>query len=1120
MSPAVAGYCRHPTVHGDSVVFVCEDDLWSVSTDGGLARRLTATPATPSFPVHSPDGSRIAFTGRDEGPSEVYVMDAAGGAARRLTWLGAVTQVVGWRPDGSAVICATDWRQPFRGFAHLWAVPVDGGPPEPLQHGPARSISHEPGGKGVVIGRNSGDPARWKRYRGGTAGTLWVDRKGDGTFEPLVRLGGNLANPMWVGDRVFFLSDHEGWGNLYSCTPAGKDLRRHTHHQDFYARFPSTDGRRIVYHAGADLYVFDPASGRSRRVDARVNGPRAQRNRKFVAAPRYLESFDLHPEGHSLAAVARGGAFTMALWEGAGARHGAVSSERHRLARWLRDGKRLVAVADGEGEEGLVVYAADGSTPPRRIAADLGRPLEMVAAPAGADRVAIANHRQEVVLVDLESGHATVVERSEWDRIDGLAWSPDGRWLAYGFPETRRTCSVHLLETATGKVSRATRPDFRDVQPAFDPEGRWLYFVSWRVFDPVYDSHYFDLGFPRGSRPFLVTLRKDVCSPFSSALRAPRSPAKPCEPCVKPPESSGKPADVAKTVDAPGKPADADAASRGPAPAAIADVRIDLDGIEDRVEAFPVPEGRYGRVLGAKGRALFTSFPHEGSLEQNWATFGEPPAKGKLEAWLFDAQKAETVADRVTDFALSADAETLAVRSGNRLRVVAATATAKDLPARDEACREAGWVDLDRLRVGVVPGDEWRQMYREAWRLQRDQFWTQDMSGVDWKAVHDRYLPLVERVASRAEFSDLMWEMQGELGTSHCYELGGDYRPEPQWHQGFLGADLAWDAASSTWRVAAIPRGDSWDAARSSPLAVPGTNVRPGDEILEVGGETVARDASPYERLVNLAGRDVSLTVRDASGARRAVAVRTMRDETGLRYRHWVEANRALVHARTGGRVGYVHIPNMGPVGYSEFHRYYLSEVDHEGLVIDVRWNGGGHVSQLLIEKLRRSRMAYNFSRWAKPTPYPDDAPVGPMVALTNEYAGSDGDIFSHVFKLSRLGPLIGMRTWGGVVGIWPRHALVDGTITTQPEFANWFRDVGWKVENYGTDPDIVVEITPQDHAAGRDPQMERALVEIERILAATKPALPSFDARPALRPPVLPDVDLTSLGGGEQASP
>jgi tricorn protease len=397
-------------------------------------------------------------------------------------------------------------------------------------------------------------------------------------------------------------------------------------------------------------------------------------------------------------------------------------------------------------------------------------------------------------------------------------------------------------------------------------------------------------------------------------------------------------------------------------------------------------------------------------------------------------------------------------------------------------------------------------MYREAWRFQRDHFWVPDMSGVDWERVRERYAPLVERVASRIEFSDLMWEMLGELGTSHAYEIGGDITPPPPYPIGHLGCDLTFLPRSGRWRIEHIVGGDSWDPARDSPLNAPGVNVQPGDTILAVGGQPVGADTPPHALLVHQANLDVELTVGDRRGRNpRTVVVRTLRDETPARYREWVEQNRAYVHERTRGRVGYVHVPNMGPLGYSEFHRYYLAEVDRGALIVDVRFNGGGHVSQLIIEKLARERVGYAATRWGEPGPYPSDSPAGPLVCLTNERAGSDGDIFTHVFKLKGLGPVIGKRTWGGVIGITLRHVLVDNGITTQPEFSFWFRDVGWGVENYGTDPDHDIDIRPQDHAAGEDPQMEKALELVQRALRTHRPLRPDLRRRPKRTLPKLP---------------
>ena len=501
--------------------------------------------------------------------------------------------------------------------------------------------------------------------------------------------------------------------------------------------------------------------------------------------------------------------------------------------------------------------------------------------------------------------------------------------------------------------------------------------------------------------------------------------------------------------------------------------------------------------------------------------------------------------------------------------------------------RRTGWLDLFRVKVSVDPQREWEQMFREAWRLQRDHFWTEDMSEVDWYRVYQRYYPLIQRVSTRSEFSDLMWEMQGELGTSHAYEYGGDYRLQPYYSQGFLGTTFTWDAEAHGYRVGPIIVGDSWDLNSTSPLAAPGIDVEPGDLLLAINGQRLDEQTPPAQLLVSQAGQDILLTfaprlpssgidhrenrhtekptaaaesgqnidnessnlsqeslpadaappsassplvvldtpandnarggsgltmiTKASSGSEatkerpRSIIVRTIFGEEKAYYRAWANRNQQRVHEASAGRVGYVHIPDMGATGYAEFHRSYLAEVDREALIVDVRYNGGGHVSQLILEKLARRRLGYDFSRWGGLEPYPADSVAGPIVALTNEHAGSDGDIFCHSFKLMKLGPLIGKRTWGGVVGISPQHALVDGTVTTQPEFSFWFADVGWSIENYGAEPDIEVDIRPQDYRAGTDPQLERAIVEVMQQLVSRPIIVPDIATRPSRALPKLP---------------
>ena len=1073
MNPAAPAYFRQPSLQGDTVVFVSDDDLWRASVHGGVAQRLTAGLSEPGTPCLSPCGQWLAYTGRDEQHAEVWLMPAAGGPARRVTWLGSDLAVRGFTPDGHIQFCSNHGQPFFRNWhGYTLNQSQPGAQPERLPLGQMDHLAYGPGGR-RAIGRNTADPARWKRYRGGRVGQLWMEDGSGGRFSQL-KLQGNLSTPMWLGERLYFLSDAEGIANLYSCAPDGSALRRHTHHADYYARHAATDGQRIVYQCAAELWLYDPAHDSTRKLDVQAPSSRTQTARRFVPAAEHLQGLALHPAGHSLVLEARGQIFSMALWEGAVHQHG-QGPARRRLAQWLADGQTLVLASDASGEEQIEVLQAGSA---RVLPWALGRITAMRAAPQGT-QLAIANHRNELWVGDVASGALQRVAHSEFGRIEDPAWSACGQWLACTLPTSSRHTAIQLVHAASGQGVLATQPEFRDYSPAFSPCGKYLYFLSLRTFDPVYDSVQFELSFPRAARPYLLALQAGGVAPFEPAPRGLKN--------------GDKDGDRERAAAAPALPA------------------LQPEGLARRVAAFPVPEGRYGQIAGvACGKVVWTTQPIVGAHGRG----GHKEGPGVLQVFDFATGETKTLAPQVDRFMVSADGHTLLLRAGNRLRAIDAAGKpddeSKPAPEGDKASRRSGFIDLARLHLAVDPPQEWAQIFAEVWRLQRDHFWIDDMSGVDWPAMRARYAPLLPRLATRGELSDLIWELQGELGTSHAYEMGGDHRKPPAVALGHLAAELR--LAEVGWQIVSTVQGDPWDAQADSPLNAVGVQAMPGECIVAVGGQAVTPDTPPQAMLVQHAGAKVALTLAapqaDGTLTRREVLLTALADEAPARYREWVERNRAWVHQASGGRVGYFHLPDMMSAGFAEFHRYFGTECDRDALIVDVRFNRGGHVSQLLLEKVARKRIAWNMQRWGQPSCYPDEAPAGAVVALTNEQAGSDGDIFSHNFKLMGIGTLVGQRTWGGVIGIWPRHKLVDGTETTQPEYSFWFKDVGWAVENHGTDPQVVVVNAPQDdafNAPERDRQLAVALDEALKDIQRVGVARPAFGPRPRLAPPSLP---------------
>jgi tricorn protease len=1061
-------YLRFPHLHDDLITFVAEDDVWLAPLDGGRAWRVTADQVGAERPRFSPDGATVAWTSWRDVEPEVHAAPVDGGPARRLTYWGDVqTRVIGWTPGGEVMARSSVGQASLRRtWAH--AVPLDGSPTRRLPFGPVGELALGADGAALLGTVLTREPAYWKRYRGGTAGRLWLDADGSGEFTRILsEVDGNLCSPMWWAGRIAFLSDHEGVGSLYSCAPDGTDLRRHTN-QEFYARNASTDGARVIYHSAGRLWLVEGLDAEPRRLDVRLGGPRSAREPFPLRAEHALGPVSPDRTGRASAVEVRGTVHWLTHRDGPVRALSVTPGVRARLPRVL--GEQVVWVTDADGEDALEFASVDGrdtASPPRRVGAgQLGRVLELAASPDGR-WVAAVTHHGRVLLVGAETGEIREVVRSAVREPAGLTFSPDSAWLAWSHPGPDPLRHIRMARTADLSIVDVTDLRFSDSEPVFTADGRHLAFLSERNFDPMYDAHVFDLSFPHGARPFLVPLAATTPSPFAPELRG--------RPVGD--DDDGE-ADKSKEDDV------------KPPPVTV----VDVEGLADRVVPFPVVAGRYTMMRAVKGAVLWVREPIGGVLGNDLATPDDEHPSAVLERFDLAKRRVRTMVDDVEDVSASGDGERIVVWDGECLRVM--PSDRKSDGNDDDDSDDEITVDLSRIRVRVDPGAEWRQSFDEAGRLMRDHFWRADMGGVDWSAVLDRYRPIVDAVGSHDELVDLLWEVQGELGTSHAYVSPPGGCPESGRRLGLLGADLERDG-DGVWRIASVLPGESSDPGARSPLRAPGVAVRPGDAILAVDGQPVDPAHGPAPLLLGAAGNPVELTVGPAGGgANRRVVVVPLLDETPLRYQAWVADRRAYVHAATDGRVGYLHVPDMVATGWAQLHRDLRLEVRREALIADVRENRGGHLSQLVVEKLGRTVIGWQVARddyYAEP--YPHDAPRGPVVAVANEFSGSDGDIVNAAIKALGIAPVVGTRTWGGVIGIDMRYHLVDGTQVTQPRYATWMRGPGWSVENYGVDPDVEVITTPQDYAAGRDPQLDTAisiaLTALTERPAATRPEIP-----------------------------
>ncbi|MEV5435219.1 S41 family peptidase [Streptomyces sp. NPDC052682] len=1076
-------YLRLPHLHGDLLSFVAEDDLWLAPLDGpGRAWRLTVDRTKAGHPRFSPDGRHLAYTSWRSLVPEVHLLPVDGGPGRRLSYWGSPdTRVCGWTPpdaDGHAdILAVASHGEPFSHYTWAYKLSPDGDPGRRLPWGPASDIqvADLDGVRKTLLltGTPPHEPAAWKRYRGGATGRLWLhgQRLMDG-------LRGHLHSPMFVGGRIAFLSDHEGVGNLYSCAYDGSDLRRHTDHDAFYARHAASDGARVVYQCAGDLWIVDDLAPDCvpRRLDVRLSGPRAGRRPYPVPAAQHIDGIAVDETGRASAVVVRGSLYWLTHRDGPARTLTDTPGVRVRMPEMLGGSGQVAYVTDAEGEDAIEIASlprATGDRAPRRLAAGrLGRVLELVSDPEG-ERLAVAAHDGRLLLVETgeeSGGEVTELIRSVNGPVRDLAFSPDGAWLAWSHPGIGRSLRQIKLARITDRfVLDVTGGRFEDENPVFTRDGRYLAFLSWRGFDPVYDVHTGDLSFPLGCRPYLVPLSSATPSPFA------------LNPEGRPAAGGLDPLDEEETGE-------------------HGTVTVEVEGLENRVTPFPVAASKYSGLHPVAGGGLvWLRWPISGALGETFANPDDPSERPTLEHFNLTKAKRSELVGHLDWFSVSGDGTRLVLLDEGDLRAVPATE-----PGDSDS---STWIDLRRILHQADPAAEWRQAYEEAGRLIRAYFWEPDMCGIDWDGVLAQYRPLVERVASPDEFADLLREVLGELGTSHAYVAAARRNEGPahyQRWQGLLGANFV--HRDEGWTVRRILPGDSSDSKARSPLA--GTGIRDGAVLTHVDGRPVDPVAGPYPLLAGSGGTTVELTFRQAGGQGppRRVAVVPLVDERPLRYQDWVAKRRAVVRELSGGRCGYLHIPDMGGSGWAQFNRDLRMEVSRPALIVDVRGNAGGHISELVIEKLTRTILGWDLTRNAQPVSYASNAPRGPVVALADEATSSDGDMITAAFKLLRLGPVVGQRTWGGVVGMTGRHRLGDGTVITVPMNAAWFDAYGWSVENKGVTPDVEVLRTPLDWAEGRHAQLADA-VDLALELLETNPAAtpPTYSDVPDRSRPKLP---------------
>jgi tricorn protease len=1059
---------RYPDICGNTIAFVYGGDIWLVEAGGGVARRLTSGEGEELAPKFSPDCKSIAFTGQYSGTRQVYVIPVDGGAPRQLTFHNDVgnipprggfdNQVLGWTPDGRQILFNAH-RTPYSDRnARPYLIPAAGGMEAPLaiREGSAGVLS--PDGTRYVFAPIMREFRTWKRYRGGRAPELWIYDLKKNAAEQITNDPANDYMPVWIGDTIYFVSDRDKVGgtyvnNLFAYDTKTKAVRRLTHHGDFDVYWPSSgDRKRVVYEDGGWIYLFDPVSGKSGRVAVRVEGDLPRTLPYFKNVTEDVDAMGLSPTGKRALLTARGEVFSVPGEKGEIRNLTQTPGVREVAAAWSPDGRWIAYLSDRTGEYEVWVRPADGSGEERRVTTggDVWRfPLSWS---PDSRKLAFGDTDNRLRWVDVASGKVTDADRSAHNSIQDYKWSPDSRYLAYTKVGETQLPSIWIYALDDGKARQLTGDLTAEGEPTWDPQGRYLYFLSNRDYNLTFSGYEFDYVYTSPTRVYVGILSKE-----GPALLLPESDEEPVKPEEKPADSEAKTeakAAVQKAADeAQGEKPDKVAPKPG------VRVKIDFDGFEQRVRAIPGAPGNY-QALSASADAVFYL---RGSNPGG-------PGPQSLKMFSFRERKEETVLDAVAGYALSADGKKILYRQRGDVFGI--------LDPRPGQKPGDGKLELDKLTLRIQPREEWRQEYMDAWRIFRDWFYDPNLHGVDWKAVRDRYAEEIPYMSNRADLDYLLGEIGAEISVGHAYVQPTESAPGPKRVEGaLLGAEIVADP-SGYYRIDHIFPGENWHPDFRSPLTEPGVHVEAGDYILAVDGKTTKGVDNFYRLLEGKADQALTLLVngKPSTQGARTETVRPVSKEQNIRYLDWVQVNRAKVDKLSGGRIGYLHLPDTAVAGNRELFKYFYPLSHKDAQIFDDRYNQGGFIPDRMIALISRPLLNYFVGRNGIASPTPQFASTGPKVALINGQAGSGGDAFPYYFKKLGLGPLIGTRTWGGLAGLSGNPALVDGGTLTVPTFRILTTEGKWAIENEGVSPDIEVVDAPDALARGEDPSLERGV--------------------------------------------